>query len=151
MNNKLILITIALTVTSTAIIAKSGSFTLHFNHIQAYNMNGSPNFSNEYNQFCKVNYLKNFNNEPIVMDYQIDDKTLQQIGVATYLKQPVQLHPEGLTNRYAFISDGVKPLDNRNIKQITAGLDKSYHYYYSTIMFKGTDRFNCVMSAVGSQ
>ena len=57
--------------------------------------------------------------------YTIEKKSTYQTSQVNYLNEQVSLYPEGLTDRYSFMSDGVGTLGHNNIFRVIASFDKA--------------------------
>ena len=130
--------------------AKSGDFTLQFNHINAVREDGLPDFNSNDSAYCIAQYQSRFINELASVHYQIDSQHSYQTSQAHYLNQNIALYPEGLTDRYNFISDDVGSLHQQNVIRLIMSVDKNFKLAHGWVMFKTAKDFNCVFSGKAS-
>ena len=130
----------------SGVFAEQGQVSLNFNHLMAYDNGGMRDFNQQDNQLCVTKYAATLPSKMIFF-YAIDPKTQSQIGRAKIDSGSVDLFPEGLTNRYSFMSDDVSPLSNHNVLRITANIDQAFQRADANIMLKGRKSFSCVASA----
>ena len=146
---KINLFIILLVMCSSSALAQSGSVTIHFGSTYALDKLGQPDFTPLHNRYCRDHVGASFQAEPIKIDYAIDQKSSFQTSRVTFLDHQVALYPEGLTDRYAFMSDGVGALDQSKIIRVIVNFDKSLQIASSFILFDTDQGFNCAMMGVG--
>lgn len=129
--------------------ARSGSVDIHFSNVYAVSFAGEPDFNADDNSYCRKNIGSQFLQKPMSVSYTIEPKSTYQTSQVNYLSEQVPLYPEGLTDRYSFMSDGVGTLGQNNIFRVIASFDKALQIASSFVLFKTDHGFNCVMVGVG--
>jgi hypothetical protein len=128
--------------------ANSGKVDIHFNSVYAVYSVGDPDFNAKDNAYCQNNIGSQYLDKPISIEYTIEPKSMFQTSNINYLNSRIQLHPEGLTDRYAFMSDDVGALKQNKIFRVIANFDKALQIASSFVMFKTDQGFNCVLMGV---
>ena len=134
---------------SSLTYANSGKVDIHFNSVYAVYSVGDPDFNVKDNAYCQNNIGSQYLDKPISIEYTIEPKSMFQTSNINYLNSRIQLHPEGLTDRYAFMSDDVGALKQNKIFRVIANFDKALQIASSFVMFKTDHGFNCVLMGVG--
>ncbi len=129
--------------------ASSGTVEIHFSNVYAVYSVGDPDFNAADNSYCRDNIGAQYLDKPISVSYTIEPKATYQTSKVDYLTAHVPLYPEGLTDRYSFMSDGVGALGQNKIFRVIASFDKALQIASSFVLFNTDHDFNCVMVGVG--
>lgn len=140
---------IALLVMCTSAYSQTGEVEIHFLQVDAVHQAGEPDFNSADNEYCRHLVGAKYLDKPITLSYTIERASTYQTGQVEYLGERVPLYPEGLTDRYSFMSDGVGALEKSNIFRVVASFDKALQMASSFVLFNTGQEFNCVMVGVG--
>jgi len=140
---------IALLVMCTSAYSQTGKVEIHFIQVYAVHQAGEPDFNSVDNEYCRSHVGAKYLDKPITVTYTIEPASTYQTGKVEYLSQEVPLYPEGLTDRYSFMSDGVGALGQNKIFRVIASFDKALQMASSFVLFNTGQEFNCVMVGVG--
>ena len=146
---KIILLTVLPLLSPATLLARSGKVDIHFDHVYAVHAVGEPDFNAADNRYCRTTISPQYLKKPLSLSYTIESKSSYQTSNINYLNTQVRLYPEGLTDRYAFMSDDIGALKQNKIFRVIATFDKAFQVASSFVLFKTDHGFNCVMIGVG--
>ncbi len=146
---KNILLAVLPLLSPLTLFARSGKVDIHFNHVYAVYAVGEPDFNAADNRYCRSTISPQYLKKPLSLSYTIESKSSYQTSNINYLNTQVTLYPEGLTDRYAFMSDDIGALKQNKIFRVIATFDKAFQVASSFVLFKTDHSFNCVMIGVG--
>ena len=136
----------------SSVSAKSGDIDIKYTAIFAFSQKGGSHVDNvpQDKAYCFAHFGKLYQSEPITIHYSIDPVSLlQDVKVDFLTENALQLHPEGLTDRYYFLSDGVRSLQQHQVSQVFVFMDKALQLASTKIVFTTPYNYECVMVGVG--
>ena len=132
--------------------AKTGDIDIKYTAVFALTQDGTPHVDHQPKDeaYCRSHFEKHYATEPFTIHYTIDPVSqLQDVRVDFLTEKALPLHPEGLTDRYYFLSDGVGSLQQHHVAKVFVFIDKALQLASTKVVFDTPNNYQCVMVGVG--
>ena len=136
----------------SSVSAKSGDINIKYTAVFPFSQKGGGHVDNipQDKAYCLSHFGQPYQDESITIHYTIEPVSQwQDVTVDFLTEKSLQLHPEGLSDRYYFLSDGVRSLQQHQVSQVFVFMDKALQLASTKIVFTTPYNYECVMVGVG--